>query len=63
MKKRPEIMKMPLLVLLMAAVAILLPGQSRTLDIYWIDVEGGASTLIVSPSGESLLVDTGFPGN
>ena len=48
---------------LLAATAILLPAQSRTLDIYWIDVEGGASTLIVAPSGESLLVDTGFPGN
>jgi competence protein ComEC len=38
------------------------PQQPRTLDIYWIDVEGGAATLIVSPTGESLLVDTGFPG-
>ncbi len=37
--------------------------QPRTLDIYWIDVEGGAATLIVSPTGESLLVDTGFPGD
>ncbi len=34
----------------------------RTLDIYWVDVEGGAATLIVGPSGDSLLVDTGFPG-
>ena len=51
------------LIALMAAVAILLPAQSRTLDIYWIDVEGGAATLIVAPSGESLLVDTGFPGS
>jgi competence protein ComEC len=51
------------LIALMAAVAILLPAQPRTLEIYWIDVEGGASTLIVAPSGESLLVDTGFPGN
>jgi competence protein ComEC len=51
------------LITLMAAVAILLPAQPRTLEIYWIDVEGGASTLIVAPSGESLLVDTGFPGN
>jgi len=33
-------------------------GASRTLDIYWIDAEGGAATLIVAPSGESLLVDT-----
>ncbi len=36
-------------------------AQSRTLDIYWVDVEGGAATLVVSPTGESLLVDTGFP--
>lgn len=35
-------------------------ARSRTLDIYWIDTEGGAATLIVSPSGESLLVDAGF---
>jgi len=35
-------------------------AQSRNLDIYWIDVEGGAATLIVSPSGESLLYDAGY---
>ena len=35
-------------------------AQQRTLDIYWIDVEGGAATLIVSPSGESLLYDAGW---
>src|ERR1700722_18872149 len=46
------------------AFAALLPAQTRRmLDIYWIDVEGGAATLIIAPSGESLLVDTGFPGN
>ncbi|PYQ68882.1 MAG: MBL fold metallo-hydrolase, partial [Acidobacteria bacterium] len=37
-----------------------LDAQSRNLEIYWIDVEGGAATLIVSPSGESMLIDTGF---
>ena len=37
-------------------------AQSRAFDIYWVDVEGGAATLVVSPTGESLLVDTGFPG-
>ncbi|MBI3050444.1 MAG: MBL fold metallo-hydrolase [Acidobacteria bacterium] len=42
------------------APAALLTAQSRALDIYWIDVEGGASTLIVAPSGESMLVDTGY---
>jgi competence protein ComEC len=36
-------------------------AQSGSLQIYWIDVEGGAATLLVSPSGESLLLDTGFP--
>src|SRR5258708_37270799 len=35
----------------------------RTLDIYFIGVEGGAATLIVTPTGESLLVDSGFPGD
>jgi beta-lactamase superfamily II metal-dependent hydrolase len=32
-----------------------------TLDVYFIDVEGGQSTLFVSPSGQSMLVDTGWP--
>ncbi len=36
---------------------------ARPLDIYFIDVEGGQSTLIVTPAGESLLIDTGFPGD
>ena len=31
-------------------------------DVYFIDVEGGQATLMVSPSGQSLLVDTGWPG-
>ena len=35
---------------------------SKTLDIYVIDVEGGNATLFVSPSGESLLIDTGNAG-
>jgi competence protein ComEC len=38
-------------------------AQNRDLEIYWTDVEGGGSTLVVSPSGQALLVDTGFPGN
>lgn len=32
------------------------------LDVYFIDVEGGQSTLFASPSGQSLLVDTGWAG-
>jgi competence protein ComEC len=34
--------------------------DAGSLNIYYIDVEGGASTLIVAPSGESLLIDTGW---
>ena len=33
------------------------------LDIYFIDVEGGACTLFVSPAGESLVIDSGYPDN
>jgi len=36
---------------------------SQSLNIYVVDVEGGNATLIVSPSGESLLIDTGNPSN
>jgi beta-lactamase superfamily II metal-dependent hydrolase len=45
--------------------AVLAFAQPRNLEIYWIDVEGGAATLIVTPSGESLLADTGsrVPGD
>jgi len=35
-------------------------AQTRNLDIYWIDVEGGAATLVIAPSGESLLYDAGW---
>jgi competence protein ComEC len=44
------------------AQALAAPGQTNLL-IYAIDVEGGQATLFVSPSGGSLLVDTGWPGN
>jgi beta-lactamase superfamily II metal-dependent hydrolase len=39
-------------------VALTWQLPARDLEIYWIDAEGGAATLIVSPSGESMLVDT-----
>ena len=32
------------------------------LDVYWVDVEGGGATLIVTPAGESVLIDSGYPG-
>jgi competence protein ComEC len=53
--------------LLIAIVALLFPSvafaqHTNDFNIYFIDVEGGQSTLFVSPSGQSLLIDTGFPG-
>jgi beta-lactamase superfamily II metal-dependent hydrolase len=47
---------------LLSLAAPLLAGPAdRTLDIYWIDVEGGGATLIVTPAGESVLIDSGNP--
>src|SRR3984885_13882159 len=37
--------------------------SSKPLEIYFVDVEGGQSTLFVTPEGRSLLIDTGWPGN
>ncbi len=39
------------------------PAAKNALQIYFIDVEGGQSTLFVTPSGQSLLIDTGWPDN
>ena len=55
-----------LAVIVVAAVGVALPAaqerSSKTLDIYVVDVEGGNATLFVSPSGESVLIDTGNGG-
>ena len=39
------------------------PVAQKPLQIYFVDVEGGQATLFVTPKGESLLIDTGWPGN
>jgi len=38
-------------------------GATKPLDIYVVDTEGGKAALWVSPSGQSLLIDSGNPGN
>jgi competence protein ComEC len=38
-------------------------GVNAKLRVYFVDVEGGQSTLFVTPAGQSLLIDTGWPGN
>jgi beta-lactamase superfamily II metal-dependent hydrolase len=56
-------MRRVLTVLLAALVAAgAARPAARALDIYWIDVEGGASTLIVTAAGQALLMDTGYAG-
>ena len=35
---------------------------AKTLEIYFVDVEGGQATLVVSPAKQCLLVDAGWPG-
>jgi competence protein ComEC len=53
-----------LLAFVAMAVAVHTAGAaSRDLRVYFIDVEGGQSTLFVTPTGQSLLIDTGWPDN
>ncbi len=48
---------------ILALVAALSPAwAAKDLQIYFVDVEGGQATVIVGPSGESMIVDTGWLG-
>jgi beta-lactamase superfamily II metal-dependent hydrolase len=49
-------------VVVAAVVGMTAQVRNGTLNIYYVDTEGGQSTLFVGPSGESLLVDTGNAG-
>jgi competence protein ComEC len=51
------------LALALLAFAPLSHAAPRALDIYFIDVEGGQSTLLVTPERQSFLIDTGFAGS
>ncbi len=61
-------MRTPLCACLLALLALLAAAPARAgqadgrLDIYWNDVEGGGATLIVTPAGQSVLIDSGNPG-
>lgn len=48
--------------LVVLLLALLPTNAFASLDIYWIDVEGGASTLIVTDAGQSVLMDAGYAG-
>jgi beta-lactamase superfamily II metal-dependent hydrolase len=49
--------------LYLLAVVLCLGCAAQDLKVYAIDVEGGKATLYVSPSGQSMLLDTGFDGH
>ena len=59
-------MRASIALLLALALSVVFPAAEiravRTLDIYVVDVEGGNATLFVSPSGESMLIDSGNAG-
>jgi beta-lactamase superfamily II metal-dependent hydrolase len=48
-------------VIFLALIAAALPAADE-LVMYSIDTEGGKALLMISPSGQTMLVDTGFPG-
>jgi beta-lactamase superfamily II metal-dependent hydrolase len=56
---KPVILAIALAIVPLAASAQ--TSTAKTLDMYFIDVEGGQSTLLVTPAGQTLLVDAGFP--
>lgn len=49
-------------ILIAGAIGTACPVMAATLDIYFIDVEGGQATLVVTPAREALLIDAGWPG-
>src|ERR1700678_3528098 len=53
----------PAFLFLCASWAVSSDSTQKTLHIFFVDVEGGQATLFVTPAGESLLIDTGWPGN
>jgi competence protein ComEC len=50
------------LCLCVSALSLSAAPAPKPLQIYFVDVEGGQATLVVSPSGQSLLIDAGWPG-
>ena len=57
------IFRVPGLLAFLVSILLLSPAWSGSLKVYWIDVEGGAATLVVTPAGETILIDTGLPGD
>src|SRR5205085_8049619 len=47
-----------LTIVVLAAAALM--RAADTLDIYFIDTEGGQATLLVTPAGQTMLIDSAF---
>lgn len=60
MDKKLTIRTLAACLLALALAATASAQAKKPLQIYFIDVEGGQSTLIVTPAGQSMLVDTGW---
>lgn len=66
-KRRPSLLRaacVGLLCLGLGVASWAAPAhKDKDLHIYFVDVEGGQATLFVTPAGQSLLIDTGWPDN
>ena len=67
-KRRPSLLRAACLGFLCLGLGVAswaAPSLQKVKDlrIYFVDVEGGQATLFVTPAGQSLLIDTGWPGN
>ena len=60
---RRGILAASLSLILLTVTFAMPPGDAqKALQVYFVDVEGGQATLFVTPAGQSLLIDTGWPG-
>jgi beta-lactamase superfamily II metal-dependent hydrolase len=57
-----RVLSLLMVVLALSMARPLAQTAQKTLDIYYVDTEGGQATLFVSPSGQTVLVDTGNSG-
>lgn len=62
----PRVQSFVLLVAVMAGLvtsaAAAQPAPDRALDIYFVDVQGGAATVLITGDRETIVVDSGWPG-
>ena len=49
------------LIFLLGAIATAQRGTTRPLEIWVVDVEGGKAALYLTPTGQTAIIDTGFP--